>query len=38
MHAQNFYGTGPVIIGRRRAYRVKAERFLDMGFFARSDE
>lgn len=38
MHAQNFYGTGPVIIGRRRAYRVKAECFLDMGFFARSDE
>lgn len=37
MYAQNFYGTGPGIIRRRRAYRVKAECFLDMGFFARSD-
>ena len=38
MHVQNFYGIGPGIIGRRRAYRVKAECFLDMGFFARSDK
>lgn len=38
MYAQNFYGTGPGIIRRRRAYRVKAECFLDMDFFARSDE